>query len=510
MRYRLKIVKTYNGAVPVFYGTGILSDYELQPIDLMQQSRAIQYSTNVYQARADFFRVGKLTLSLNAMLAKWVPRVGWLQYDKDHILTVTTDSGMIVWMGFATGVQHKGDASAEWAFSSMYDRLDDIEVRGDADPDREAVTAWSILAEVRAQLPDLWPAFDASSWRPVYRPTRDTSGRDYVAAMLTAEGHVLLPDAVGGLEIRPITPRTAAFDAATDLIVRSEDLLSLRVLDDKQYMYNTVTFTAHDGEKMTYHGELEEYRPPGSYIYRWGRREVEMSLDHLSGEHGYAIADEWQERLVRPRRRVVIGIPDPDRFVLLLERVRLELDDIADIRAPLWGDFIVSGVKINVVTDSIELELEEILPDLALPALALPDLFIWPSAELAEREQIIGVRLTAPPIGAAMVSLTADPESIPVPEKPLTFTRNNWWHFQFLSIAIDGQIFDAVLTLTARGGGVNASTLVFFGAVPIVLTAPVATVLGTDSIRWDWTVGAVALVAPVATVLGSDSIRWNW
>ena len=213
---------------------------------------------------------------------------------------------------------------------------------------------------------------------------------------------------------------------------------------------------------------------------------------------------------MRPRRRVVIGIPDPDRFVLLLERVRLELDDIADIRAPLWGDFIVSGVKINVVTDSIELELEEILPDLALPALALPDLFIWPSAELAEREQVIGVRLTAPPIGAAMVSLTADPESIPVPEKPLTFTRNNWWHFQFLSIAIDGQIFDAVLTLTARGGGVNASTLVFFGAVPIVLTAPVATVLGTDSIRWDWTVGAVALVAPVATVLGSDSIRWNW
>ena len=140
MRYFLTAVRTYAGQRPIFYTSGDLHGYELdQTLDILSLSRSISFKTTVFQARADFFRVGKLTLRLNGALPQWSPGSGWLQSDRDHLISVTTDSADVLWRGYATGVKVTKDAGAEWTFSSLYDRLDDVQIAGDDDENRIAI-----------------------------------------------------------------------------------------------------------------------------------------------------------------------------------------------------------------------------------------------------------------------------------------------------------------------------------------------------------------------------------
>ena len=374
MRYFLTAVKTYAGQRPIFYTSGDLHNYELdQTLDILSLSRSISFKTTVFQARSDFFRVGKLTLRLNAALPQWIPGSGWLQSDRDHLMSVTTDSADVLWRGYATSVKATKDAGAEWTFSSLYDRLDDVQIAGDDDETRAAIPAQDIMDEVADQLPDVWPTVDASAWADVFRPDQNTSARDFVAKILTAEGEILVPDANGELEVRAIGPRQATFDPAAGLTIKSSDLLSLTVKDDKEFLYNTITYTPHGAEQTTYQGELDVYREPGNFIFRYGRRELQMDFDHLSQADAVFVAEEWQGRLLRPRRRCMVTLPNPDSQILLLDRVKLELDDVADIPIPLWGEFIVTGVKINTAAETVEIELEDAQEITQAPPVRLPD-----------------------------------------------------------------------------------------------------------------------------------------
>lgn len=278
-----------------------------------------------------------------------------------------------MWRGYATGVKVTTDAGAEWIFSSLYDRLDDVQVAGDDDENRAAIPAQNIMDEVSRQLPDVWPTVDASAWAAVFRPPKNTSARDFVAKMLTAEGRILVPDANGELEVRTIGPRQDTFDPAVGLTLKSSDLLSLTVKDDKEFLYNTITFTPHGADTTTYQGELELYREPGNFIHRYGRREIQMTFDHLSPADAVAVAEEWQGRLLRPRRRCTVKLQNPESQILLLDRVKLEFDDQADIPIPLWGEFIVSAVKINLAADTVEIELEDTREDTQAPPTPLLD-----------------------------------------------------------------------------------------------------------------------------------------
>ena len=360
MRYFLQVVKTYTGRKPIYYTSGDLADYELdQDRDILSRSSSIQFKTTVYQARADFFRVGKLTIRLNASLLRWIPRSGWLQSDRDHLLAVKTDdAASVIWKGYAVQVKYTKDAGAEWVFASLYDRLDDVQIEGDDDDMRAAIPAQDIIDEVREQL-DIFPVVDASAYRDVFRPSRNTSARDFLPRLFNAEGRLIVPDADGDLEVREIAPRQATFDPATDLTIRSEDLLALKVQDDKEFMFNTITYQPHGGDELVYQGELETYQEPGNFIFRYGRREIKMDFEHLSAADALAVAEEWQGRLLRPKVRLIITIPNPARQVLLLDRVKLELDDVADIPIPLWGEFVVTAFKINLAADSVQLEIED-------------------------------------------------------------------------------------------------------------------------------------------------------
>ena len=223
MRYFLQAVRTYNGQLPVHYTTGELANYELiQDLDILSASRSIAYRTTVPQGRADFFRVGKLTIKLNASLARWIPGTGWLQSDRDHLLTVTTDAGDCVWQGYAVQVKWTREAAAEWTFASFYDRLDDIQIAGDDDDNRAPVAAQEIMDEVRGQLPNVWPDVDASGWRDVYRPDQDESARDYVGSMLLAEGQTLVPGLDCTLEVLPSEPR----GTSRDVLIMSRSISS--------------------------------------------------------------------------------------------------------------------------------------------------------------------------------------------------------------------------------------------------------------------------------------------
>ena len=375
MRYFLTAVRTYAGQRPIFYTSGdLLHNYELdQTLDILSLSRSISFKTTVFQARADFFRVGKLTLRLNGALPQWIPGSGWLQSDRDHLISVTTDAADVLWRGYATGVKVTKDAGAEWTFTSFYDRLDDVQIAGDDDENRAAIPAQNIMDEVAEQLPDVWPTVDASTWADVFRPDQNTSARDFVSKMLTAEGEILVPDANGELEVRAIGARQDTFDPASGLTIKSSDLLSLTVKDDKEFLYNTVTYTPHGAEQATYQGELDVYREPGNFIFRYGRREIQMDFDHLSPAASAAVAEEWQGRLLRPRRRCMVKLPNPDSQILLLDRVKLELDDVADIPIPFWGEFIVTAVKINIPAETVELELEDAQEITQAPPTPLPD-----------------------------------------------------------------------------------------------------------------------------------------
>ena len=223
VRYFLTAVRTYAGQRPIFYTSGSICMATrstrlwiscLSPVP-------ISFKTTVFQARADFFRVGKLTLRLNGSLPQWIPGSGWLQSDRDHLISVTTDSADVLWRGYATGVKVTKDAGAEWTFSSLYDRLDDVQIAGDDDETRAAIPAQNIMDEVAAQLPDVWPTVDASAWADVFRPDENTSARDFVAKMLTAEGEILVPDANGELEVRAIGPRQDTFNPAAGLTIKS-------------------------------------------------------------------------------------------------------------------------------------------------------------------------------------------------------------------------------------------------------------------------------------------------
>ena len=211
MKYRLQIVKGYDARTPIFYTSGDLADYVLDPLtDILSISRSVQYRTTVYQAKADFFRIGSITLRLDASRLRWIPLVGWLQSDRDHILTVTTDNDHILWKGYATEVKTTPDAGAEWQFTNLYNRLDDVQIAGDDDDTRSAIPAQDIVDEVRDQLP-IFPTVDASSWFDVFRPAENASARDYLANMLAAQGQILVFDANGDLEVRAIEPRTSTF-----------------------------------------------------------------------------------------------------------------------------------------------------------------------------------------------------------------------------------------------------------------------------------------------------------
>lgn len=351
------MVQSYEAALPVFYAEGRLADYELDPAaDILRISRSIQYRTTVYQDGADWLRIGGLSLRLDATQMRWLPGIGWMQSDRDHILTVTTDAGHKLWRGYATGVKMTGDAGADWTFASEYGRLDDISIAGDPDEARAAVPAQEILDEARAQLP-IFPAVDAQGWFDVYRPEENASARDYLASLLAAQGKILVFDSSADLEVRDI----AARPADDPLTVRDDDLTKCRVVDDKAYMYNTVSYAPHNGERTVYTGPADAYVYPGNFLHRYGRREIGMNLEHLSAADARRAAQAQQSRLIRPRRRAVVELPDPGRQVLLLDPVRLELDFLLHTAQPLWGDFLVSAVKINTATDTIELELEEIL-----------------------------------------------------------------------------------------------------------------------------------------------------
>ena len=143
--------------------------------------------------------------------------------------------------------------------------------------------------------------------------------------------------------------------------VSISDLMRLEVLDAKRFMYNTIGYRPYgsDGDGEIYHGDLSPFRAPGSYISRFGRRELEMDLSHLSEDDALQAAREWQGRLIQSRRRLMLELPASP--VRLLDKVRLELDHVNDVRIPLWGDFLVVALKVDLVRDSLELEIEEIL-----------------------------------------------------------------------------------------------------------------------------------------------------
>ena len=356
MKYRLQIVKGYDARTPIFYTSGELSDYVLDPLtDILSISRSVQYRTTVYQAKADFFRIGSITLRLDASRLRWIPLVGWLQSDRDHILTVTTDNDHILWKGYATEVKTTPDAGAEWQFTNLYNRLDDVQIAGDDDDTRSAIPAQDIIDEVRDQLP-IFPVVDASTWFDVFRPAENTSARDYLANMLAAQGRILLFDGNGDLEVRALEPRTSTF-LTSGLTITHEDLIGVRVLDDKKYMYNTIRYEPFgaDDEKI-YHGNLQSYQYPGNFIFRYGRREIDMEFSHLSEANAELAAEQWQGRLIRPKKRVLIELPDPNRQILLLERIKLELDHVANVPIPVWGEYVVSSIRINLDKDTIELE----------------------------------------------------------------------------------------------------------------------------------------------------------
>ena len=367
MKYRLQIVKGYDAREPIFYTSGELSDYVLDPLtDILSISRSVQYRTTVYQAKADFFRIGSITLRLDTSRLRWIPRVGWLQSDRDHILTVTTDNDHILWKGYATEVKTTPDAGAEWQFTNLYNRLDDVQIAGADDlMFRVSVPAQDIIDEVRDQLP-IFPVVDASTWFDVFRPDDSTSARDYLANMLTAQGQILLYDGNGDLEVRAIEPRTSTFQSG-GLTITHNDLISVRILDDKKFMYNTIRYEvkfqlAVDADTVKiYQGEPESYKYPGNFIFRYGRREISMDFLHLGEVNAAFAAEQWQGRLIRPKKRVLIELPAPNRQVLLLERIKLELDHVANVPIPLWGEYVVSSIRINLDKDTIELEAEEII-----------------------------------------------------------------------------------------------------------------------------------------------------
>ena len=361
MRYRLQFVHSYDAQSPIFYTEGQLADYPLDPtLDILNVSRSIFYRTTVYQGGSDFFRAGALSLRLDATQLRWMPGIGYMQSDRDHIVTVTTDLGHKLWRGYASEVKLTQDAGADWKFTSEYNRLNDVSIMGDSRDTRGAVPAQEILDEVRGQLP-IFPQVDATGWFDVYRPTDNTSARDYVAKLLAAQGKILVFDDEARLEVRDIAPRQAAFDSAVGLTIRDADLIKCQVLDDKRYMFNVVDYTPFGGEQTIFTGELETYTFPGNHIFRYGRRQIGMDFDHLGAGDARLAAEQWQGRLIRPKRRVTIELADPQRQILLLDRIRLELDNVLTTPQPLWGDFVVSAIKINTAKDTVEIESEEIL-----------------------------------------------------------------------------------------------------------------------------------------------------
>ena len=126
-------------------------------------------------------------------------------------------------------------------------------------------------------------------------------------------------------------------------------------------MYNTIHYQPFGGdEDKIYQGQLESYQFPGNHIFRYGRRQIDMVFSHLSEADAELAAQQWQGRLIKPKKRALIELPDPNRQVLLLERIKLELDHVANVPIPIWGEYVVSSIRINLDKDTIELEAEEI------------------------------------------------------------------------------------------------------------------------------------------------------
>ena len=365
MRIFLKFVSGYEGQEALFYESGDLSHYEVFDQDLSSITRSIKYSVDPLQSRLAVVNIGKMSLEFNATGdGRWF--FGSLfQYDRDHLIMIENTDGDVLWTGFCKKLTHTKKGTLRVEFNHILDRLNDVYIDGDAYEDRTAVTVESIFEELRGKL-SIWPSAadaDVSTWPDVYRPNEDRKARDYIGAILISQRHVVIHDSDGNLALRESVAKTAPadFDTATQWVIKDEDVISMQTRDDKEKMFNTIKYTPHNGREIVYTGSLlKPYEYPAYFFYRYGARELNVNLEHLSTIDALTSAQNIQQARIAPVRRCDIDVEIPDLPVEVLDTVKLELNHQSDILLPYWGYFMIRALAIDLTKQTMQLTLEEI------------------------------------------------------------------------------------------------------------------------------------------------------
>ena len=366
MRIFLKFVSGYEGQQALFYESGDLSHYEVLEQDLSSITRSIKYSVDPLQSRLAVVNIGRMSLEFDAAGdGRWF--FGSLfQYDRDHLIMIENTDGDVLWTGFCKKLTHTKKGTLRVDFNHVLDRLDDVYIDGDADENRVAVTVESIFEELRGKL-SIWPAAadaDVSTWPDVYRPGEDRKARDYIGAILISQRHVVIHDSTGNLALRESVAKTAPddFDTATQWVIKDENVITMQTRDDKEKMFNTIKYTPHNGQETVYTGSLSQpYLYPAYYFFRYGARELDVNLEHLSAADALTSAQNIQTARIAPVRRCDIDVEIPDIAVEVLDTVKLELNHQSDIQLPYWGYFMIRALAIDLTKQTMKLTLEEIV-----------------------------------------------------------------------------------------------------------------------------------------------------
>ena len=407
IRIEITPVLQYRNNLPIYVDTPIV----LGDLDIINISGGLSYNIDYYQEEAVIVKIGELTLTLNNTSGDFTPgHTHFVGGDRDHRVAVFLEkeggADEILWQGFVKQVTLGNDAVVTVRAEHEFNRFDDLLIDGDEnfDPDadddtnnaRPQVPFSEIIDELDRKLPGyLTPIIrdlntytttstfqDTAAPMPdlmVYRPEEAARGRDYLNQVLLAARLALsLCPATGKLVIGSID--TIARQGGNNshlprpaLVIGTRDVLSVRQYDIKERMYNVIHasyFNSEDDLVIATRGS--NTRPPNIYIGRYGQRELELTMEHLTEAQARAACIELQGHLMLARRHWAITLNNPPGGITARDMVKLEITHIN--QAPLLanGYGIVMGHRVNIADETIEIEVAELFDPSAGGTITIP------------------------------------------------------------------------------------------------------------------------------------------
>ena len=372
IKYTLSPVRNYTGTLPTFEAGVVLTQAPEadQPAMIINASSSIAYSVDVFQAQAAINRVGSLTLNLNNPYGQFSAHSGYFaNSDRDHRLVVSTAVGGVdrpIWWGYVKEIRQTGDeAQARVLFDHELNRLDDIAITGDEA--RPLMSFDDLLAEVNEKLPAHVQFETRGAIAPsmFHRPERNAPAREFMGAVMAAERLIGFHSNVVNKWV--IASADALDESQNALHIRQSDLIALEIEDGKQKNFNVIQYRPYSADgnsaEVIYEGEDEIYKYPGNFIYATGRKPLNLNFAHLDPDIAEDKAEIWQSRVIKPRRRctVEISIPAHSETIGISHLVYLEADHVNMSQLPYVGWFRVVGMALKPQTQSVKLNLVEII-----------------------------------------------------------------------------------------------------------------------------------------------------